>query len=401
MALTPEAGPEGRENEVVLRTLLEQSVAGIYILDRAGTIRYINARFAELCGFTPQQMIGRTFFDFVPEEELAERRAVFARLAAGDVPTLQNTGTFKQRNGEPIVLLTQSTRAQYEGELAIIGVVADVTQRHSIERELERANHAARILGAANSALVRAHDEAELLQEMCNLALASGAYSMAWVGFAEHDADKHVRPVARAGHGTDVLDQFPARWDDSERAQGPAGTAIRTKSVALLRADDLQLNVWQQFMTAYHQNGSLIGLPLIDAVGAAFGALTLASEDPHAFGSDEVELLVQLANDIAYGITALRNRKALLAAEERQRAHAARLEALWRIVNNPRLTGDELTLAMLAEATAAIRPGSPYIGGLFRIAGDDIVVEAVAETPEYARTGRGAGDIAPGASRPA
>ncbi len=144
-------------------------------------------------------------------------------------------------------------------------------------------------------------------------------------------------------------------------------------------------------ITQYSYRGTIIGAnvptapsslsPLRDDDGV-FGSLTLASEDPQAFGTDEVAVLTQLANNIAYGLTALRNREALRLAEERSRAHASRLEVLWRIATNPALTGDELTLAMLAETTSAIRPGFPFMGALFRISGDDVVVEAVCETPE-------------------
>lgn len=393
MPPTPAADGMGRDTEVVLRTLFDQSVAGVYILGLDGTIRYINRCFAEMCGYAPAEMTGHVFLEYVAEVERDERRAAFSSFARGEIADLQSVGLFKGADGGMIELLTQSTLARYEGEPAIIGIAADVSGRRSVERALERANHALRVLGAANAALLRAQDEGELLQEMCNVALATGGYSLAWVGFPENDPEKHIRPVARAGSGTDVLDRFPARWDDSERAQGPAGTAIRTKSISVVRAGGAALKPWQQFVTAHHGNGALIGLPLIDAAGTALGSLTLASEDAQAFAPDEVELLSQLASDIAYGIAALRNRQARREAEERLRAHASRLEALWKIVNNPSLSGDDLTVAMLTEATAAIRPGLPYLGALFRIASDEIVVEAVAETPEYVRTGRGAGDI--------
>jgi GGDEF domain-containing protein len=230
---------------------------------------------------------------------------------------------------------------------------------------------------------------------MCDIALATGGYSMTWIGFAERDAEKRVRLVARAGVGTDLLDGFPVRWDESERAQGPTGTAIRTKSIVVFRDGDPRLKPWQEFLSD-NQHRAVIALPLINEAAGVFGSLTLASEDAEAFGPDEVELLTQLASDMAYGTAALRDRQARREAEHRLRAHASRLEALWKIVSNPNLSGDDLTLAMLAEATTAIRPGAPFMGALFRIASDEIVVEAVAETPEYVRSGGGVGDIQAG-----
>lgn len=56
---------------------------------------------------------------------------------------------------------------------------------------------------------------------------------------------------------------------------------------------------------------------------------------------------------------------------------------------------------MLSEAARAIRPGLPYGGALFRVAGDGVVVEATSETPEYTATGRGMSDLRAGVTIPA
>jgi PAS domain S-box-containing protein len=396
MALTRAADGQSDDIEIVVRALLEQSVAGIYVLGLDGSIQYINARFAELCGFTQSEMTGRPFFDFVVEEDLAERRAALGRLVGGEVAVLQTVGTFKRGDGGLLELQTQSSLAQFDGKPAIIGFAADVGERRQAQRALERANHALQTLSAGKSALLRAHGESDLLQAMCNVAVETGAYTMAWVGLAQNDAGKTILSVARAGIGTEYLDLQNISWSDSEYGQGPTGTAIRTgkpvinpdyeKNPAMLPWRDLARRAGYR---------SSISLPLSDDSGV-FGTFSLASVEPDVFDDAAVELLVQLASDISFGVVALRNRTALLTAEQRYRDHATRLESLWKIANNPSLSGDDLTLAMLAEATNAIRPGQPYLGALFRISAGEVVVEAVSETPEYTQTGRGAADIRAG-----
>jgi len=51
----------------------------------------------------------------------------------------------------------------------------------------------------------------------------------------------------------------------------------------------------------------MIALPLISE-GQSIGALNVYSDQLDAFGTKEVELLTELADDLAYGIKALRNR---------------------------------------------------------------------------------------------
>ena len=47
--------------------------------------------------------------------------------------------------------------------------------------------------------LVRKTEESPLLEAFCGILVGAGGYRLAWVGYAEHDDAKTVRPVARAG----------------------------------------------------------------------------------------------------------------------------------------------------------------------------------------------------------
>lgn len=375
--------------DAAIQSLLDQSVAAVYIVDLEQRFVHINAHFAELCGYSQAEMIGHHVTEFVADYDVEARRAAFARVASGEVSSLQNVVAFRRKDGEVLELLAQSTLASFDGAAAIIGVATDISARSRAEKALERANRALRTLSAGNSALIRARSEPELLQTMCDIALTTGAYSTAWVAVAQHNAEKTVAPIARAGSGADDLDTLDVRWDDSERGRGPTGTAIRTGEPAVYRdmENDPRFRPWRDQYTR-HNIKSIISLPLRDAAGV-FGALTLYAADPLAFDEEEVALLVELADDISYGVVALRNGTALRAAERRSREYATRLEALWKVVNNPRLSGDELWQAMLAEAVAVIRPGEPYVGALFRLEGPELYVEAVAESPEYAATAGG------------
>ena len=70
---------------------------------------------------------------------------------------------------------------------------------------------------------------------------------------------------------------------------------------------------------------SSIVLPLISG-GKAFGALNIYSKEPDPFSEDEVNLLTELANDLAYGIIALRSRVERNKAEEQLKQFAEELK---------------------------------------------------------------------------
>jgi len=64
--------------------------------------------------------------------------------------------------------------------------------------ELQRSNRALSAISACSNALVHARDEAVLLRDTCNI-IVSGGYRLAWIGYAQHDEEKTVLPVAQGG----------------------------------------------------------------------------------------------------------------------------------------------------------------------------------------------------------
>ncbi|MGD1067232.1 MAG: GGDEF domain-containing response regulator [Vulcanimicrobiaceae bacterium] len=117
--------------------------------------------------------------------------------------------------------------------------------------------------------------------------------------------------------------------------------------------------------------------------GASYG-LAFASSEPTAtaFGDEDFAYLDVLASSVAHQLQVNELEGSLRDAEEHSRAHAVRLEALWRIVNDPMLGDADKWLAMLAQAAASIWPGLPSRGMLWRVHGTEMTLEAIADSPE-------------------
>jgi len=93
----------------------------------------------------------------------------------------------------------------------------DITERKHAENELRNINRALRLTSLCNQEMVRATDESALLQAICKIAVEHGGYRMAWVGFAEQDETKSVRPAAHAGFDDGYLDAANITWADAKR----------------------------------------------------------------------------------------------------------------------------------------------------------------------------------------
>jgi ligand-binding sensor domain-containing protein/signal transduction histidine kinase len=198
-----------------------------------------------------------------------------------------------------------------------------------LERQLAERKLAEelRAISNCNQALLRAEDERTLLDEVCRIVCDETGYRMAWVGYAEHDDAKTVRPVAWAGVEDGYLTTAGIVWSDTERGRGPTGDAIRTGKTSQVWdfVTDPQAALWRQ-EAARRSYRCSIALPLKDETGTAFGAFTIYSAEPDAFPSDEVRLLEELAGDLAFGIMVLRGRIERKRAEEEIRKLNAELE---------------------------------------------------------------------------
>ena len=201
------------------------------------------------------------------------------------------------------------TKRDAQGQIiGLRGTAQDITERKRAELALEKANRALRTLSACNEALVRAGNESELLDPICRLIVETGGYRMAWVGFPEQGPAKRVRPVAHHGHDEGYLAAANISWADVERGRGPSGTAIRTGSVQIER-DFLTNPALAPWREAARERGyrSSIALPLKSSAGT-LGVLTIYAAERNAFDEAEVELLQELAEDLAFGIETLRTR---------------------------------------------------------------------------------------------
>ena len=189
-------------------------------------------------------------------------------------------------------------------------------------RERRRVDRARQALSRCNQALIRADDEPQFLRQLCRVIVEVAGYRLCWVGYAEHDEAKSVRPVAHAGYEEGYLETLRVTWADTERGHGPVGKAIRTRELAVFRdvTHDPDFAPWraEALRRGY---AAVVGIPLLSG-SEVLGALAITAAEPDAFDEDEVQLLRELADDLSYGIVALRTRAACQGAEEAlRRAH--------------------------------------------------------------------------------
>ena len=308
--------------ERLLNTTLSSISDFTYIYDKDVRFLFVNQPLLDLWGLTLEQVVGRNFADLNYPPELAARlerqvRQVFETSAVitDETPYTNPSGA----TGYYEYIFSPVMGADGEVEF-VAGATRDVTERRTAEIEIARINRALQMLSSCSDALIRADDEQALRAEVCRLAVDLGGYRMVWVGYAQHDAVRSVKPMAHAGHDHGYLSAVTISWDDADpRGHGPSGRVIRTGRPVVIHdvAQDPDFQPWLDAATARGYRG-LICLPLRDGA-RTFGVLALYSSEINPIGAEELELLERMADNLSSGIGSLR-------ARERVREQAALLD---------------------------------------------------------------------------
>lgn len=191
-----------------------------------------------------------------------------------------------------------------------------VEGRGHLTGELARLHRALRTLSAGNRTLLHASDEQALLKEMCRVIVEEGGYCMACVGYAEHDEERTIRFMGYVGMESGHLESRRLTWADTETGRTSGAIAIRTGKPCVGRnlVTDPDYAHWREDAIRLGY-ASASAFPLI-VEGQVLGFLGMSAAEADAFDADEVKLLSELADDLAYGIGNLRTRAKQREAEQ-------------------------------------------------------------------------------------
>jgi diguanylate cyclase (GGDEF)-like protein/PAS domain S-box-containing protein len=303
-----------RQAESMFRGFAENSVVGVYIVQE-GQFRFVNPKMAEMFSYRQEEMVSSvSVFDLVPDHDRYNVEENIRKRLSGEVREVRYERQARRKDGSLFDVEVFGSQMKIDGKSATIGIMLDISER-------KRLDLALRVLSACSQALVRATDESVLLTEVCGIVREISGYPFVWVGLAEDGAAKKVRPaaLAEAEEGALLSTIGHVSWDESDTGKGITGTAIRRGEVVVLR--DMQTGAvhapWREFMIR-HAIVSAMSLPL-KAGNKILGALTVYSHEANTFRPDEVRVAEELADNLAYGIMALR-------AEAARRQYAQQLE---------------------------------------------------------------------------
>lgn len=133
------AEEELRVSEEKFRGLVETTADWIWQVNAKGEYTYASPKVKEMLGYAPEEVIGKTPFDFMPSEEAERAGRLFAEYVSAQKPfeNLENINIHK--DGRKVILETSGAPFfDSDGNLAgYTGIDRDITKRKQIEEQLQ------------------------------------------------------------------------------------------------------------------------------------------------------------------------------------------------------------------------------------------------------------------------
>lgn len=335
---------QGEEARRRYQELFDSAPIGYFCLDRSLCVVELNLTAAHLLGRPRDFFLGQPFVSYIHPDSravfISHFKKVFDGLSCAEEMVLQSA------EGQPIAVHFQSV-PEMHGGCVVAGrtAVLDLSVRKYQEDVIQRTSRAYQVQAQCNQALLQSDCEKSLFDQVCRIIVEKGAFALAWVGLVEEEDARRIQPVAIYGEHADFIRNLPISWGRRQSGRGPSGRAVTTRKAVACQslAED---PVFAPYRKDALRCGlaSCISLPLL-VENRCLGVLGIYAREEHAFDGDEESLLQELANQLAFGLLALRLRT--------ERGEA--LEQVQRLAYFDNLTGlpnRRMFLERLEQATA-------------------------------------------------
>ncbi len=349
--------PNSRERKLqksqdLYRLLVEEiRDCAIFVLDTHGTVITWNLGAEKLMGYKAEEILGKHFSCLFTQKSVQQGKPMAELEEARAKGSLQVEEWRVRKDGSLFwadVLITPLyiPAGRHFGYAKIL---RDLTQRRKTEERLRLSIRAFKALSACNQIIIRATDEKKLVEDMCRTIHEIAEYPAVWMGFFDRERSV-IKPVAWAGGGEKMAKTHPLL---EIRGQGGAGwpfqKAIATAKPVVIQNLTTHPNIPWKEAVLKEGYASLVIFPLTVEEGP-LGILAIYSPEPEAFNPEEVALLSEVANDLAFGITTIRHRiqreealKTLLEKERQANKHQEALLALSRMESRGEISFKEIT----------------------------------------------------------
>lgn len=301
-----------------LRTLLYAIPDLVWLKDPEGIYLACNRQFERFFGATEAQIVGKTDYDFINQEQADFFRGHDRQAMQANKVTVNEEWLNFADNGYRGLFETIKTPmlSQNGMLIGVLGIAREITERKAAEDKIQRHMQLYAALSQCNKAILHCTEHSALFLQICRAAVQLGGMKAAWVGLINAQSER-IKPVASFGEGIEGLQHIEiSSAADNPFGQGPTGIAIRSQQPCWCQ-DFLN----DPIAAPWHEMGAQAGwaasasLPLRQNNEVA-GAFILYAGEVNAFDHAAQDLLVEMSMDINFALENFSREIARKQAEE-------------------------------------------------------------------------------------
>jgi PAS domain S-box-containing protein len=328
--------------------------SGVGYYDREGRFLYATPTLAAYVGMTPEELIGRTWYDIgVPPEaverlEATRRRVLETGRPASETASFQSGGILRETK-----FVIKPVKASDGSLVGTVVTAWDAVEDRASESGAARLDRAYSVLSAVDQVIVRARDSYVILSEACRIAAAIGGFELAWVGLLDA-ATGDVPVMYQAGRDEGLLPGQNISIRDDPSGRGVVGTALRENRTVIVQdiPHDPRMDAWRDFFDRLGYQ-TAAGFP-IRVGGRPIGAIAMYSSERSHFDAAEALLFEQFAGDISNALTAIETARQKAEAQAALADSERRYRDLFNINPHPMGVYDVETGRFLSVNDAAL-----------------------------------------------
>jgi len=302
-----------QQSEEKYRLLAENAIDVVWRMDLDMRFTYLSSSLEDLVGYEPEEWIGTKPTDHAPLEQAEKMQRVVAEYLEQwpnkDHAIFKSKIVDSEGNEIPVEITGRVVLDDDGRPVGLQGATRDITERREAQQRTEHLYSLLKAIRNVNQVIVKGEGLTEIMQQACESLVDTRSYLEVTVALLDDNGE--IAPVATAGRHA-----FTQSWSIAPDGTGEAPRCVRKVldggDIEIIDTDSCVDCEFKQEMDAH----TTITLPMRHG-GLITGILHISLEEGVALGTEEKDLLIEVADDLAFARDKIKKDEELIKSEEK------------------------------------------------------------------------------------